>query len=839
LGNGVGIERGDSHGALRGAFQSVRRQITAFGARYQSCRFATAQPRHQVDGSTARRGLQSSGAEARLGWPSVDIGPSLRSGSPGQASRLRPGSARRLGLTRATRTDAEWGLEWKGPGDQLAVNSGKLSDGELAAAHAEGNAGRAEFDGTLQALLAAINGVDQVEVLGRVALALLLRSSTLGRNPHGKGIEIFHVEILQALALSQARNTIVQDNNYAKVTQTCIDLMARNGQAYQKISKLKIVSNVSENERQELIALVQNWTLTVRGPRHAYQTQEYCRAMAVAIDGPFLDHFLCSASDVLDMLEIIRQLLHERVQAHIDGIRSWLLKKSGHAMVEAFVRSLPIDQASRIREATWPLRYDRKVVAAALWNELEEKLGELFNFTIADLTSLATSADMNHLKIVLEMLSLGFGDVTNETLQHLHLSNPVRLKPFVHLDDDSFSCFVPFSIHLNMSEMLEHLCATKPSLKKRLERARAEWLEMKVGALLRQYLPHAVVHSKVTWTDPGSYKGWESDLVVVIVKTVLIFEAQSAKIRALNSLKEALRDLVIDPSEQSLRLKRYIESAPEPFRLTSAEGELAIDPREMRDVIRFNILFDTIGPLSAHWPQMKAAGFLCENVDIAPSISVFELETVFEVLSSELERCHYLSRRGTFERNATYVADELDLLAFYLKTQFNVGNLEFDGPVINLYGLSLDLAVGYTEKRAAGTLNFPIERSSLWKRLLASLQENRPPGWTRFGHRLLCADLQSQRKFERSVKKAWKTMPRASSHFFTTGLTFGSGEHKQTIAFAIGAPDSAEHFSQSLHYASMSAFEQSGSNDLLLIYWFVPATGEPYDFIGVMRRRGV
>ncbi|WEQ54303.1 hypothetical protein LV564_00225 (plasmid) [Komagataeibacter nataicola] len=58
---------------------------------------------------------------------------------------------------------------------------------------------------------------------------------------------------------------------------------------------------------------------------------------------------------------------------------------------------------------------------------------------------------------------------------------------------------------------------------------------------------------------------------------------------------------------------------------------------------------------------------------------VFDLETVFETLSLQIERCHYLARRSELERNAVYTADEFDLLAVYQANQFNVGEAEFDG----------------------------------------------------------------------------------------------------------------------------------------------------------------
>jgi len=260
-----------------------------------------------------------------------------------------------------------------------------------------------------------------------------------------------------------------------------------------------------------------------------------------------------------------------------------------------------------------------------------------------------------------------------------------------------------------------------------------------------------------------------------------------------------------------------------------------IDADAVRDVIRVNILVDAIGPLSAHWPQLKAAGLIPAAADIAPTMTVFELETIFEVLQLQIERCHYLSRRSEFEEEFRYTADELDLLAYYIETQFNV---EPQGPdtSIWLYGRSMQIAPAYSERRTAGTLSFPIKRAALWARLLGALEDKKPTGWTRFGHRLLNTTLAGQRIFEQRVNAGRKAVAKAPDHFFTSAVTFGQGEQRHTIAFAVGAPDGPEQFQANVQYASNSAFEQGGSTDLLLLYWFSPPTGEAYDFIGTMRR---
>ncbi len=89
---------------------------------------------------------------------------------------------------------------------------------------------------------------------------------------------------------------------------------------------------------------------------------------------------------------------------------------------------------------------------------------------------------------------------------------------------------------------------------------------------------------------------------------------------------------------------------------------------------------------------------------------------------------------------------------------------------------------------------------------------------------------------ERFMQNGLREVKRRPDLFFTTGLTQGSSTRLQTISVIVGAPDSSEQIEANLRYAANSAFEQGGRDDMLALYWFVPRTDEPYDFIGILRR---
>lgn len=512
-------------------------------------------------------------------------------------------------------------------------------------------------------------------------------------------------------------------------------------------------------------------------------------------------------------------------------------------MLEAFIRNLEPDEQAEISSRAAVVQHDRKQLFALLWNINEQRWMSLFRFSYAELVATAPIGQRRSIISVLWQLSLDFGAVTEADLQHLHLDNPIQRKPLIKLNDCSFFCVGPQIVGVHLAEIVESLCGKVPTLKKAAERARADWLEARLSATVRKYLSHADVREQVKWSDDGGVTTWESDVVAIIDKTVLIFEAKSAKLSAparrgaLRSLKDALNELIVAPSEQSLRLKQRILGASGTLSFTTRQGPLILQAKDVRDIVRVNIVHDAVGPLSSHWPQLKQVGFVPEDADIAPTMSVFDLEAVFELVPREVERCHYLSRRAELERNATYTADELDLLALYSRTRFNIGEDEYDGSHHNWYGLSTTLTYVRDESLGVRLSSPSAATTKFWAKLLTALENRLPEGWTRFGHRLLNVDISQQKQIERLMKMGMRKTSGKPHFFFHSGITFGALKKMQTIAVAVGAPVRPGQFERNLMTCAESALVQGGQDEVLVLYWFMPRTSEPYDFIGVVKRR--
>jgi hypothetical protein len=724
----------------------------------------------------------------------------------------------------------------------VARRSRRLRPAEKAAARARGPTARILASQAFADLRAELAEVDSVEVLARAAFSLQLR----GPPPSSKEsvLEVFHVELLQAISLARPRPLYAHNIDYPAVTDRVLRLVKRHAFAYLGQDQHGLPLNSAEGAPQFQIHRVRSWSFTVRGPRHTHQTRDFLNEQARAVDEAFTDVFGCTLSAALTLFDAVYDLLNARLKAELDWRRTWLRDRcSRHRRIELFLAGFPEDAADRLRAAVDRPHLDGKELRWRLFNEAEARLAILFTLSPEELEGTSCQVELGVMRNLLTRLSLRFGDVGADRLDHLQLANPVRLRPLVQMANGHFFCPSPQTLFTGLVEIVEDLCTTSRALKIRWEKARAAWLEAKLKAVVKGGLPDAEVYAKARWTDPDGTQG-ESDLVAVMDKTVMVFEAKSGKIPpparrgAPDTLRKALDRLIVEPSAQSLRTKRRIEAACLPITFETADGPLTLDPEVIRAVVRVNIVFDSIGSLSSHWPDLMAAGLIPDGADIAPTMSVFELETVFEVLTLQIERCHYLNRRAELELNLRYVADELDLLALYHRCGFNLGEGEFAGVGLVIWGWSEHFCDGYSDRRAAGTLSFPISRPRLVRDALMLLESHQPAGWTRMGHRLLCLDPEEQKALERQVRQLRSENRRAPNTAIWRAGIFGPEARRTVIVTVVGPPSSSPAFEAIVREAAETGFKDTGAADLLMVYEFTPATGNAYDFIGVMRATG-
>jgi hypothetical protein len=145
---------------------------------------------------------------------------------------------------------------------------------------------------------------------------------------------------------------------------------------------------------------------------------------------------------------------------------------------------------------------------------------------------------------------------------------------------------------------------------------------------------------------------------------------------------------------------------------------------------------------------------LIENFDnsFVPSICFSDLEIIFTLLENEVERIHYLIRRSQIEKQLQYIGDEGDLLAFYLDTGFNLGDMEAQGYALNLLLKSKELDPYFSARANGITIKKPrLKLTEWWRDIIDYIVLRKPQLWAEIGYILLNVPYEDQQKFKKNL----------------------------------------------------------------------------------------
>jgi len=215
---------------------------------------------------------------------------------------------------------------------------------------------------------------------------------------------------------------------------------------------------------------------------------------------------------------------------------------------------------------------------------------------------------------------------------------------------------------------------------------------------------------------------------------------------------------MVEPSIQSKRFSDYLIKNPGLHQLKNRKGELnEVDCSQVREVVRLSINLESLGTLFCRSTALKKAGLIASDIEMSPTMSLAHLEIIFEFLEGSCEKLHYLVRRAEIEKNADYIGDEIDLLALYLDTGFNIGNAEFTQQRLFLLSLS-NIFEPFFRNELPKTETPKLKRklTGWWRSIIQHIESRQPERWTEIGCILLNFTHDDQTKFEEQFKRIKK-----------------------------------------------------------------------------------
>ncbi|HEY0377241.1 MAG TPA: hypothetical protein VGC87_09810 [Pyrinomonadaceae bacterium] len=575
-----------------------------------------------------------------------------------------------------------------------------------------------------------------------------------------------HLELLQGLILRNKYEAFkFEFPTPPRITQVR-ELVYTADQAFFMRRYATLDPSMSKEQRHRLRVMeeVRGHTQGIRNWGYPQQIMRIVAELFAPLDDEIEKQKGVRIEHLITMYRGLTKVLEERINSHLKELRPVFTAKSLSAIVENYYKILPKTDSEP--EKLLKLFKDRGAklneAKAMILSHSDLRLPEKFMFTFDDFVdAYPKSVDRDSLQKVIDGWTLSFGDLAATDPEHLFMGNPIWARPIIRLDENVY--FMPI-VGLLISfclEQMEKVIDGNVELKAKYEVSRAKFLENEVERIFKRALPSASIYRGSLWLDPDSGKEFENDLMILIDSYLFIVEAKSGKFSASAQrgselrLQRAINSLMIEPALQAKRFTDYLQKNPGHHRFSTRRGVVnQVDTSQIHEIFRINVTLDELANVHASWTDLQRAGFIPSDADLGPTMSLPDLEIVFEVLDSACEKIHYLVRRTQFEINAIYYADETDLLAFYLENGFSIGETEFDGSVLILSGLSERLDPYFMREWRGQNVRKPQRRyTKWWKRIIKHLEGLLVPRWTEFCYMLLSLTYEEQQWFEREF---WK-----------------------------------------------------------------------------------
>lgn len=378
-----------------------------------------------------------------------------------------------------------------------------------------------------------------------------------------------------------------------------------------------------------------------------------------------------------------------------------------------------------------------KALFFMLMSHYDLRLHEFYEFSPKDLAE-KLKIDVTATKGILDFFSYELGALSDYETEHLYLSNPIWLRLIIRIEDEKYFCALPqmfFSFVLpSLDGLVENIDPTA------LSKRRACYLEEKIVEIINRRFPESNTVSGLKW-KLGNVE-YETDLITFIDSHAIIVEAKAGKVSdpalrgASDRLKKHIDDPLVSPNTQSKRLKERLEELiTHPEMDDGLRKKLPVDLRNIHKIIRVSVSLENFGSIQANVTQLKETGWLPETFEPCPTMNLADFETLFDFLEHPVQIIHYLEARQEFEGRLDYMGDELDLdlMGIYIKTLFNMGDIDIDVNLV-ISGMSAPLDAYYNSKDTGITIPKPQPLvSPLFSKIMKQLEGRQTPRWTEIG----------------------------------------------------------------------------------------------------------
>lgn len=624
-----------------------------------------------------------------------------------------------------------------------------------------------KFETSLKSLRERILNVDPCSILSLFAYYDLTTTPGVSREwTEEDPILQHHVELLQGIILQYSRDLFGSKPALPEDFVEFRQLIQNVSRGFQMSRLASADSSTSLEQRQEILTIetIRNDTQAVRNWGYPQQIRRLVSGLFSSIDHEIEQKIGVKISCLVEMWFNIINITEDKINHHQNLVKSVISAKNIKSLINKYHQvfsDLTSDQEkilSLVKEKKITFDSLRSIVL----NHSDLRLKDIYTLTIETFVdAYPQSVNIEALQKVLDDWALSFGSLSDYNTEYLFLNNPVWQKPLIKLTDGSYFCpIVPIFLNY-LTDMIEAIVKPHTELFQKYEEYRGKFLEEEIYQLFYKAFPSANIYRSSEWLDPTTKKTFENDILVLLDSYLLIIEAKSGRVTeyarrgAVQSLKKILKKLVEEPSIQSKRFSEYLNINPGLHKFKSRQGGFnQIDNSNVCKIIRLSVTLESLSILFCRSTDLKKAGLIPFDVEIATTISLADLEIIFDILEGSCEKIHYLVRREEFEQNVNYVGDEVDLLALYIDTGFNIVSSDISKKTLFLVGMSKIFDPFFLRELPEEESPKPKRKLTKWWRSIIQQMETRQlKHWSEIGCILLNCTYNQQLEFENALKQ--------------------------------------------------------------------------------------
>lgn len=531
----------------------------------------------------------------------------------------------------------------------------------------------------LKGLVKKYNPFLLLSVLAGYSVLVPVTDDGIRKRDHELILHQFHLEFFQALILHHHECDVGVELFVPDDVQAAIDSLGQLMKSH-SLGGIDALSESASNDEKSVF-LLQNYvranTKSVRNWGSYNQVKTIARELYGSLDESVVADKGFTFDEVFDVFEGLVKCIESRCTDRFLSLQDVFSKSSKQEVVYAYYELIDAgaDKAEEfIEKSNLDLMSDESL-RYALMAHYDLNYIEVFTFVSSEIQEYCQLEEAC-IEAVLNQYSMSKGDLTEHNIDYFFLDNPVWGRPLVRLDEDKYFSCIPQSFFSFVIPAIEGIL--DPCFKETVSDSRADFLEDKVSEIIKTRFPEANTTRSLKWTLESTE--YETDIVACIDSHLLIIEAKSGKITepalrgAPDRLKRHIKDIIVDPSEQSKRLRdRLWELKGNPNEEDSLRNDLPVSLESIQKIVRVSVSLEDFSIIQGNVPSLQETGWLPEDFEPCPNMNLADFETMFDFLEHPVQIIHYLVRRQEMENRYRLIGSELDFLGFYSQTLFSVG----------------------------------------------------------------------------------------------------------------------------------------------------------------------